>query len=166
MESPTIPLYKPYIKLPKVQKRLQKINLIQKWQCSFLVINILHFRNVFSYQTLPSSSTFNIEHMDSLLHQPFNKLLRDNWFCEIYSRSLILGHLITQVRCKEVRRADHISSQLKGTSIGGEPNRDSSAGICYSVEIKDVYLPPWLISGVCNAMQSNGTDFEARYAKF
>ncbi|CAA2995311.1 Hypothetical predicted protein [Olea europaea subsp. europaea] len=68
-----------------------------------------------------------------------------------------------EVRCKEVRRADHISSQLKGTSIGGEPNRDSSAGICYSVEIKDVYLPPWLISGVCNAMQSNGTDFEASF---
>ncbi|KAL2533456.1 hypothetical protein Adt_06807 [Abeliophyllum distichum] len=68
-----------------------------------------------------------------------------------------------EVRCKEVRRASHMSSQLKGTSIDGEPNRGSSAGICYSIEIKDAYIPPWVISGVCNVMQSNGTDFEASF---
>ncbi|CAI9780265.1 unnamed protein product [Fraxinus pennsylvanica] len=68
-----------------------------------------------------------------------------------------------EVRCKEVRRADHIASQLKGTSIDGEPYQGSSAGICYIVEIKDVYLPPWVISEVCDAMQSNGTDFEANF---
>lgn len=71
--------------------------------------------------------------------------------------------LIMQVRCKQVRRVDHMSSHLKESNIDSEPFRSSSTGICYSVEIKDAYLPPWVISGVCNAMRSNGGEFQARY---
>lgn len=68
-----------------------------------------------------------------------------------------------EVRCKQVRRVDHMSSQLKESNIDSEPFRSSSTGICYSVEIKDAYLPPWVISGVCNAMRSNGGEFQASF---
>lgn len=34
----------------------------------------------------------------------------------------------------------------------------------YSIELKDAYLPPWIISSVCDAIKLNGDDtFEARY---
>ncbi|KAL0410210.1 UNVERIFIED_CONTAM: hypothetical protein Slati_3610700 [Sesamum latifolium] len=69
-----------------------------------------------------------------------------------------------EVRCKQVRRVDHISSQLHDSNMDSEPNRTSSAGICYSVEIRDTYLPPWVICGICDAMCSNGGDFQASFA--
>ncbi|KAH6806192.1 hypothetical protein C2S51_031023 [Perilla frutescens var. frutescens] len=67
-----------------------------------------------------------------------------------------------EVRCKQVRKVDHMSSQLKDSNMDIEPI-SSSTGICYSVEIRDAYLPPWVISGVCNAMRSNGGDFQASF---
>ncbi|CAA0818777.1 Unknown protein [Striga hermonthica] len=68
-----------------------------------------------------------------------------------------------EVRCKQVRRVDYLSSQLKDSNKDSEP-KSSSAGICYSVEIKDTYLPPWVISGICNAMKCNGGDFQASFS--
>ncbi|KAI3443343.1 hypothetical protein Pfo_000008 [Paulownia fortunei] len=68
-----------------------------------------------------------------------------------------------EVRCKQVRRVDYLSSQLKDSNMDSEPERSSSAGICYSVEIRDAYLPPWVICGICNAMRSNGGDFQASF---
>ncbi|CAA0837787.1 Unknown protein [Striga hermonthica] len=67
-----------------------------------------------------------------------------------------------EVRCKQVRKVDYLSSRLKDSNTDSEP-KSSGGGICYSVEIKDAYLPPWVISGICNAMRSNGGDFEASF---
>ncbi|KAL2250863.1 UNVERIFIED_CONTAM: hypothetical protein Sindi_2208600 [Sesamum indicum] len=69
-----------------------------------------------------------------------------------------------EVRCKQVRRVDYISSQLQDSNMDSEPTRTSSAGMCYSVEIRDTYLPPWVICGICDAMRSNGGDFQASFA--
>ena len=44
-----------------------------------------------------------------------------------------------------------------------EPHQGSSAGFFYSIEIKDAYLPPWVICSLCEAMSSQGISFEARY---
>ncbi|KAL0374761.1 UNVERIFIED_CONTAM: hypothetical protein Sradi_3391800 [Sesamum radiatum] len=66
-----------------------------------------------------------------------------------------------EVRCKQVRRVDY---QLHDSNMDSEPNRTSSAGICYSVEIRDTYLLPWVICGICDAMRSNGGDFQASFA--
>ncbi|KAK6145727.1 hypothetical protein DH2020_022547 [Rehmannia glutinosa] len=68
-----------------------------------------------------------------------------------------------EVRCKQVRRVEYMSSQLKDSSMDSEP-KSSSAGICYSVEIRDAYLPPWVICGICDAMRSNGGDFQVSFA--
>lgn len=51
----------------------------------------------------------------------------------------------------------------KESSGSGESNLGHSPGICYSIEIKDRYLPPWIISNICYAVCSHGTSFEARY---
>ena len=39
----------------------------------------------------------------------------------------------------------------------------STEGLCYSIEIKDSILPPWVISSICLLMSSEGRKFEARY---
>lgn len=68
-----------------------------------------------------------------------------------------------EVRCKEVKRPDHISYTLKESNITGEPNQGPSSGFCYSIEIKDAYLPPWIIGSICDAMHSDGSSFEASF---
>lgn len=68
-----------------------------------------------------------------------------------------------QVRCKEVRRADQMHWPLKNCNATDESTRDSAAGIHYSVEVKGAYLPPWIISSICNAIGSDGTSFEASF---
>lgn len=67
------------------------------------------------------------------------------------------------VRCRQLRKADYISLQQKDSDMDSAPCSDSSSGISYSIEINDVYLPPWVISGICNAMLSNGVDFQASF---
>ncbi|XP_031129127.1 protein downstream neighbor of Son [Ipomoea triloba] len=68
-----------------------------------------------------------------------------------------------EVRCKEVRRIDHMPLPSKESSGSGESNMGHSQGICYSIEIKDRYLPPWIISNTCYAVCSRGTSFEASF---
>lgn len=46
-----------------------------------------------------------------------------------------------------------------------ETKKGSVSSVCYSIEIKDAYIPPWIISTVCDAMSSQGSSFEARYGK-
>ncbi|KAI3791625.1 hypothetical protein L2E82_05484 [Cichorium intybus] len=59
-----------------------------------------------------------------------------------------------EVKCKEVRKIDHISVS----------NKSESNASYYTIEIKDSYLPPWIISSVCDVMKSNGDDtFEASF---
>ncbi|KAF8403417.1 hypothetical protein HHK36_011520 [Tetracentron sinense] len=69
-----------------------------------------------------------------------------------------------EVRCKEMKRAESVAFPLRGPHIeDGESNQDSQAGVCYSIEIKDTFLPPWIICGVCAAMSSEGRNFEASF---
>lgn len=59
----------------------------------------------------------------------------------------------------ELKRADHVAAPPNECVQG------SSAGLCYTIEIKDAYLPPWIICSVCAVMGSEGRSFEARYHK-
>ncbi|XP_073156923.1 uncharacterized protein [Henckelia pumila] len=68
-----------------------------------------------------------------------------------------------EVRCRQLRKADCISLQQKESDMNSAPYSDSSSGICNSIDIRDVYLPPWVICGICNAMRSNGVDFQASF---
>lgn len=78
-----------------------------------------------------------------------------------------LAELILQVRCKEMKRADLI------VSSGGINREDieaisglSSAGVCYSIEVKDTILPPWVVCKICAAMSSDGRSYETRHAYY
>lgn len=66
-----------------------------------------------------------------------------------------------EVRCMELKRADHIAAPPRGSSKEGESVKGSSAGLCYCIEIKDAYLPPWIICSICDVMSSEGRSFEA-----
>ena len=69
-----------------------------------------------------------------------------------------------QVKCMEIKRADHGAALLQGSILkDGHSMPLSSAGLCYSVEIKDSHSPPWIISNICALMASDGRSFEARY---
>lgn len=68
-----------------------------------------------------------------------------------------------EVRCMELKRADHIAAPPKGSTKDGECIQGSSAGLCYTIEIKDAYLPPWIICSVCAVMGSEGRSFEASF---
>lgn len=73
---------------------------------------------------------------------------------------------VPEVRCKEMKRADVVpSSSGSGSETEGSVGSAglSSSGICYSIEIKDTLLPPWVVSGLCAAMGSDGRSFEASF---
>jgi hypothetical protein len=65
----------------------------------------------------------------------------------------------------ELKRADYIAAP-KGSSKDGGNVKDSSAGLCYCIEIKDAYLPPWIICSIWEVLSSEGRSFEARYQKY
>jgi len=70
-----------------------------------------------------------------------------------------------QVRCKEIKRADAL--QPKGlVGKDSEFMDGSTCGICYSIEIKDACLPPWIVCSLCTALCSDGRGFDARYVVF
>lgn len=68
-----------------------------------------------------------------------------------------------EIRCKEVRRANHVSVPLE-KKIAGELNHGSASGFCYSIEIKDSYLPPWIISSICNCLDSDENSYEISFS--
>ncbi|PUZ67963.1 hypothetical protein GQ55_3G476600 [Panicum hallii var. hallii] len=72
---------------------------------------------------------------------------------------------IPEVKCREMRRAD--MGLLSSGGFDTEPGSAfaSTAGnICYSMEIKDPILPPWVVSGVCTAMSSDARSFDLTIA--
>ncbi|RLN30802.1 protein downstream neighbor of Son [Panicum miliaceum] len=72
---------------------------------------------------------------------------------------------IPEVKCREMRRAD--MGLLSSGGFDTEPGSAfaSTAGnICYSMEIKDPILPPWVVSGVCAAMSSDARSFDLTIA--
>ncbi|XP_047961431.1 uncharacterized protein LOC125206186 [Salvia hispanica] len=59
--------------------------------------------------------------------------------------------------------ASEVRRVVKDSNMYSEAMRSSSPGICYSIEIRDAYIPPWVISGVCDTLRSNGGDFQASF---
>ncbi|XP_039070236.1 protein downstream neighbor of Son-like [Hibiscus syriacus] len=69
-----------------------------------------------------------------------------------------------EVICMEIKRADHGTALPQGFTLNeGHSMPISSAGLCYSVEIKDSHIPPWIISNMCALMASKGQSFEASF---
>ncbi|XP_049936093.1 uncharacterized protein LOC116262062 isoform X2 [Nymphaea colorata] len=66
-----------------------------------------------------------------------------------------------QVRCKQVRRADTIHCTTGTSHVGIEG--DPSSSICYSIEIRDSVLPPWVICRICKVMGLDDKTFEASF---
>ncbi|KAI9153672.1 hypothetical protein LWI28_014816 [Acer negundo] len=63
-----------------------------------------------------------------------------------------------EVTCTEMKNSDNIAAPCKGSvSKDGETTRGSS------IEIKDAYLPPWIICNVCSIMGSEGGSFETSF---
>ncbi|CBI39101.3 unnamed protein product, partial [Vitis vinifera] len=69
------------------------------------------------------------------------------------------------VRCRELKRADRVAFPLKGSNMEDEANGSVSVGLSYSIEIKDAYIPPWIIFSISATMGSEGRSFEARHVK-
>ncbi|XP_064962945.1 uncharacterized protein LOC103974649 isoform X2 [Musa acuminata AAA Group] len=72
---------------------------------------------------------------------------------------------VPEVRCKEIRKADMVipSSCGSDTEDFETISGSSARGICYSIEIKDTVLPPWIVCGICAAMSSDGRSFESTF---
>lgn len=72
---------------------------------------------------------------------------------------------IPEVKCREMRRAD-----MGLLSSGGFDTEQGSAfasttgNICYSMEVKDAVLPPWVVSGLCATMSLDVTSFDLTIA--
>ncbi|RVW83001.1 hypothetical protein CK203_042451 [Vitis vinifera] len=77
---------------------------------------------------------------------------------EFFSSGLLL-----QVSCGELKRADHVAFPLKGSKMKDEANESVSAGLSYSIEIKDAYIPPWIISNMYGVVMSHSTSKDASY---
>ncbi|GLT88392.1 hypothetical protein SLE2022_064190 [Rubroshorea leprosula] len=69
-----------------------------------------------------------------------------------------------EVRCMEIKRVDHVADLNNGSFYkNGNSIQNPSTDVCYCIEIKDTYLPPWIISSVCAIMGSEGRSFEASF---
>ncbi|XP_056159036.1 uncharacterized protein LOC115671410 isoform X2 [Syzygium oleosum] len=66
---------------------------------------------------------------------------------------------VPEVRCMEMRPANHIADSIKEDSSSGG---DSTAGLRYTLEITDAYIPPWIICNICALLGSQGR-FEASF---
>ncbi|KAF7024037.1 hypothetical protein CFC21_036451 [Triticum aestivum] len=68
---------------------------------------------------------------------------------------------IPEVICREMRKAD--TGLSSSTGLDGEPGSvfaPPPGNMCYSMEIKDVVIPPWVASGICAAMSSDTDRFD------
>lgn len=64
-----------------------------------------------------------------------------------------------EVKCKEVKTVDCISISVNEYNKKDETDN----GFYNSIEIKDSYLPPWVISNVCEALCAKGMSFDASF---
>lgn len=85
--------------------------------------------------------------------------------CGEYACNFLIGDLVFQVSCRELKRADHVAFPPKGSKTKDGKNESVPAGLSYIIEIKDAYIPPWVICSICATMGSEGRSFEARYNK-
>lgn len=69
-----------------------------------------------------------------------------------------------EVKCMELKRAECTSTSEKGSSMkDGESMDQLASGFHSSVEIKDAYIPPWIVCNICALMGSEGGSFEASF---
>ncbi|KAE8803066.1 hypothetical protein D1007_21087 [Hordeum vulgare] len=80
-------------------------------------------------------------------------------------------HIPEVVICREMRKADSGLASSSVSDGAGEPGSAASdppplaaGSMCYSMEIKDAALPPWVVSGVCAAMVSDADRFDLTIA--
>jgi protein downstream neighbor of Son len=65
----------------------------------------------------------------------------------------------------EMRRAEDIAANNGSIWKDNEFAQGSLDGLLCSIEIKDTFIPPWIISRICALMGSEGRSFEARYVE-
>ncbi|MQL81475.1 hypothetical protein Taro_013920 [Colocasia esculenta] len=69
-----------------------------------------------------------------------------------------------EVKCKEMKRADMLAVSSGSDTDDGKPAHNPTSGTtCYSIEIKDAILPPWIVSRLCVVMGSEGRSFESEF---
>lgn len=69
-----------------------------------------------------------------------------------------------EIKCVEVKRAHHIAASPKESTVKDtESSQGSSTGLLSSIEIKDAYIPSWIVCRVCALMDSDGRSFEASF---
>jgi hypothetical protein len=71
--------------------------------------------------------------------------------------------MLVQVICREMRKADTGLASSDGLNTEEQPGpafAPPAGNMCYSMEIKDVVLPPWVVSGVCAAMSVDADHFD------
>ncbi|PKU72590.1 uncharacterized protein LOC110111729 isoform X2 [Dendrobium catenatum] len=61
---------------------------------------------------------------------------------------------IPEVKCREIKKAENFIDSNASLSSSESP-------LCYSIEVKDTVLPPWVISRLSAAMTINGNTFES-----
>ncbi|XP_061954766.1 uncharacterized protein LOC133676959 [Populus nigra] len=69
-----------------------------------------------------------------------------------------------EIKCVEVKRAHHIAASPKESTVKDTgSSQGSSTGLLSSIEIKDAYIPSWIVCRVCALMDSDGRSFEASF---
>ncbi|RVW23607.1 hypothetical protein CK203_095850 [Vitis vinifera] len=63
--------------------------------------------------------------------------------------------LVLQVRCRELKRADRVAFPLR-IQHGRRSKWKCFCWLSYSIEIKDAYIPPWIIFSISATMGSEG----------
>ncbi|KAF0892880.1 hypothetical protein E2562_018662 [Oryza meyeriana var. granulata] len=72
---------------------------------------------------------------------------------------------IPEVKCREMRKADiGLASSGFDAEEPGSTFTSVPGNICYSMEIKDPVLPPWVVSGICAAMSCDANSFDLMMA--
>ncbi|KAG6506100.1 hypothetical protein ZIOFF_031415 [Zingiber officinale] len=66
-----------------------------------------------------------------------------------------------EMTCKEIRKADMIFTSSSGSNTSDTEMTPGFGGLCFSVELKDTIIPPWVVYGVWSAMSAGGTSFQS-----
>ncbi|CAI8614973.1 unnamed protein product [Vicia faba] len=67
------------------------------------------------------------------------------------------------IKCMKMRRAEDIAANNGSIWKDNEFAQGSSDGLFCSIEIKDTFIPPWIICSICALMGSEGKSFEASF---
>ncbi|GAB2226853.1 hypothetical protein Drorol1_Dr00008646 [Drosera rotundifolia] len=70
-----------------------------------------------------------------------------------------------EVSCKEIKSIDFLASKF-GSFVARDDAAvvESSGSICYSIEITDRFITPWVMGSICMAINSKGRSFEASFS--